>query len=346
MHEVLNQTPVALKQLHAVRWLSLDLPVQSILNSWSALVAVLGEEAVAGNPAARGFSGKLECFSFIALTCLLSDVLPIFSKLSKIFQADNLEFDKFATQLSVTKATLETMIATANDALEHILPTVHGLISLPADEEGMIQYQGVQVKKTDHFVQPFLNQKNLFLNELLVQLENRFPEDGMKTIASLNAILNPKKMLNLPANEIPGYGTRHLADILDLFEDHPQAGIVRDRAIGDFLQFKQHAITYQRAALGPALFLQAFGEDLITEYQDIYPDFALLMKFFLTIPLNSVPCERGFSVQNFQKTKLRNRLGDQRLNDIMRVSINGPHFATFDYTDAARNFRLMRDRRM
>ena len=70
-----------------------------------------------------------------------------------------------------------------------------------------------------------------------------------------------------------------------------------------------------------------------------------MMEFYLCVPLNSVPAERGFSKQNIQKTKLRNRLGENQLQEIMRVSINGPDFATYDYTGAAARFNAMADRR-
>lgn len=118
-----------------------------------------------------------------------------------------------------------------------------------------------------------------------------------------------------------------------------QVGFQAERAREDFYMFKMHARTC------PLNELASFGEQLLCEYKDMYPDFCILMQYFLTVPLNSASCERGFSAQNILKTKSRNRLTSANLNKMLRISINGPHWAHFDYTDAAQNFRSIRNRR-
>ena len=60
IQQVVDETPVALKQPHTVRWLSLDHAVDAINKSWASLVAVLGEEAANGNAVARGLYAKME----------------------------------------------------------------------------------------------------------------------------------------------------------------------------------------------------------------------------------------------------------------------------------------------
>ena len=57
---MVDDMPVALKQPHSVRWLSLDHAVDAINKSWASLVAVLGEEAANGNAVARGLYAKME----------------------------------------------------------------------------------------------------------------------------------------------------------------------------------------------------------------------------------------------------------------------------------------------
>ena len=70
-----------------------------------------------------------------------------------------------------------------------------------------------------------------------------------------------------------------------------------------------------------------------------YPDYVVLGQLAMSVPLNSASCERGFSTQNLSKNKARNRLGQDTLQDIMKITINGPHFAEFDYTQTALKFR-------
>ena len=62
------------------------------------------------------------------------------------------------------------------------------------------------------------------------------------------------------------------------------------------------------------------SEIIITKHQEDFPDFAKLCQFLCTIPLSSVPCERGFSGQNRVHNSKRNRLGVTRLERKMRIS--------------------------
>ena len=95
IQDVLLNTTVTLKEPKSVRWLSLDEAIQAIWKCWPALVGSMGQQAAAGNPVAVGLSKKVESFSFIALTALLLDILPVFSILSKAFQAETLNFPKW-----------------------------------------------------------------------------------------------------------------------------------------------------------------------------------------------------------------------------------------------------------
>ena len=110
------------------------------------------------------------------------------------------------------------------------------------------------------------------------------------------------------------------------------------RAKNDFLAFKIHVRSSNAQSLAD------FAEELLTTYSDQYPDYAILISYFFSMPLNSASCECGFSAQNLLKTKLRNRLSDKRQNELLRISINGPDFSLFDYNDAAQNFRQIRNR--
>ena len=79
---------------------------------------------------------------------------------------------------------------------------------------------------------------------------------------------------------------------------------------------------------------EKFAKILIEEYEDEFPDFVLLEKIALTIPVSSVPCERGFSTQNAIKSKERNRLSHKRLNRLMFIKLVGPVIEKFNFVDA------------
>ena len=55
-----------------------------------------------------------------------------------------------------------------------------------------------------------------------------------------------------------------------------------------------------------------------------------LMAISMVLPVSSVECERGFSKQNIIKTQLRCRLTIESLEQLMRVSLNGPRLEELD----------------
>jgi hypothetical protein len=81
---------------------------------------------------------------------------------------------------------------------------------------------------------------------------------------------------------------------------------------------------------------------LILNFKEIYPDIVIFMAYFLYVPLNSAPCERGFSAQKRIKNKFRNRLGKERLEEIMRGSMSN---IDMNYHLAAGKFTEMKLRR-
>ena len=163
---------------------------------------------------------------------------------------------------------------------------------------------------------------------------------------ALDDVLNPKRLPH-EHGEIGSHGHDSLRHLLDFYVPQDidaqvtlEGRICRQRCMQDFLPFK-HFMNLHKAKE----FLE-FLEFLLTTHSEDYPDFAVFAEIALVIPLNSALCERGFSCQNKIKTKHSNRLGDGQLERLMKITINGPHFAQFDYSDAKANFSSLKDKRM
>ena len=71
------------------------------------------------------------------------------------------------------------------------LSTFHTIISLPSDENGNVEQNGVRVKKQGGSDAQLDQTKNLFINELLMNMERRFLKDA---VSSLTMILNPMEI--------------------------------------------------------------------------------------------------------------------------------------------------------
>ena len=94
---------------------------------------------------------------------------------------------------------------------------------------------------------------------------------------------------------------------------HPPL-IVGNRARNDFLQFK--FLVNSKKHLSLADFVQL----VLNDYAEEFPDFYVLANVLSVIPLASVPCERGFSMQNRIKRKSRNRIGIDRVEIKMKIA--------------------------
>lgn len=142
------------------------------------------------------------------------------------------------------------------------------------------------------------------------------------TVLDALGILNPKRC---PANPA-FYGNQELQVLLDHYgkerngRNGPVPAVIDEQATRfEWGQLRQLiALNYRH------LSLKEMSKLLMTEHQDLYPNFARLAAIALVIPVTNADCERAFSTQNRQKTKLRNRLSNATIEHLTRIEANGP----------------------
>ena len=69
-----------------------------------------------------------------------------------------------------------------------------------------------------------------------------------------------------------------------------------------------------------------------------YPSLAKLAEIILLYPSSTAEVERGFSFQNATKTKFRNRLSPNHLDQLLRLRLNAPQATEFPFHTAYRNW--------
>ena len=77
----------------------------------------------------------------------------------------------------------------------------------------------------------------------------------------------------------------------------------------------------------------------------IYPLVYLLVKLVLTLPVATAIVERSFSAMKYIKNELRNRMGDQWLNDCLTVYIEKDIARRIDNESIMQRFQNMKPRR-
>ena len=189
------------------------------------------------------------------------------------------------------------------------------------------KFKGMDVLDSQQLRNEFSHLRNSYIQKLVDNLNSRFPEDELQILESLDILINPKRYPDDIAS-LANYGDDQLNLVLHFYSEH----LDQDRARAHFLLFKHFAKSQK------ALPFDRFAKSLITEFHEQYPDFVVLAKIALIIPVSSAPCERGFSVQNAIKNKVRNRLNPDRLNRLMFIKLQGPHIEDFDAIQAAKTF--------
>ena len=100
-------------------------------------------------------------------------------------------------------------------------------------------------------------------------------------------------------NTVIDYGEDKLKQILTHFKDHLLLDV--SRAISSYQDLKL-LLRQQRT-----LTLQQVGPQILTNYSEEHPDFAIFYQLLLVLPVTSVACERGvlLSKQNQDQTTIK-----------------------------------------
>ncbi|XP_069138821.1 uncharacterized protein C17orf113-like [Argopecten irradians] len=289
LKKIMREKVKKFKKPTQVRWLSLQDAVIAVYDSWSVLILGLEHEVAnaprtEGGAKAKGIGKDIKTFKFIATLCLLRDVLDILCKLSRTFQKDIIDIQQ-----------VNSMVRSARDTIAsfHTInpPTVEDLLDQIDESE---EFRGISLSCSIRDRLIFRNIKRSFVRNLILEFNERFPEDGMSDMQDLNVILNPKLLPQQQAG-ILNHGMESLQRII---EKYGSAAAQQDNLIDPcrtrdgYLQFK-FFLNGNRHLEVTALCLMVSND-----YAEEFPDYCVLAGIFLTVPLTSVPCERGFSLQN------------------------------------------------
>lgn len=82
------------------------------------------------------------------------------------------------------------------------------------------------------------------------------------------------------------------------------------------------------------------------KYSEEFPNVVTVIKCCLVIPVSSAQCERGFSTQNRIKTRLRTRIYNMNLVNLMRISEDSPELKNFCFEKALLKWKSKAVRRL
>lgn len=313
LHEIQQKTeePVLhLKKAIYTRWLSHDKAVTAIQRTLPSLLTTLEREVgEKGDAVARGLLQAPKCYTFVATLYLLSDVLPLLSKLSLIFQRENIDVCVVRPVVSSTIAAVKILRDTPGAYLKQLDETVHKLTT----------DFSLQVSSTSkHLFQHYIREG--YIDKLVSNLEERFADSDL--LSSLVTLFHPSRAAESLQDNFSTYGDTAINTIIEKFT----TTVDQERFQLEWMSFKHIMLSKEFPNAGPD---QVMAKD--TLFSSLYPTLSQIASITLTLPLSTADCERGFSTMNRIKTDSRNRF---KTKTLIRLSTEGPSLESFDF-DAA-----------
>ena len=161
----------------------------------------------------------------------------------------------------------------------------------------------------------------------------RFPEND-KNIISAFAVLGLKPLGFLNREEVAQWGNDKLETLIEQFGKEKVRGDVVSPPIIEPEEVRLEWSSLKTLVVSEGYPRSSMGKlwnCIITYHRDAFPNMIKLAQVALTAPIHTCDCERGFSLQNRSKTSLRNRLGSERLKQLMTIVLEGPEMEKMNF---------------
>ena len=162
-----------------------------------------------------------------------------------------------------------------------------------------------------------------FIETVLQNLEDRFPEDDVTVISAADNIDE--------STALYGYGRNEITTLAEHYK------LEKEALVSEWNDFNDNLLRYNNA--------DAVLSSLV-KCKDLFPNLFHIATHLLVVPMHSADCERGFSAMARIKNKLRSRLTNQTLNSLMFISIEGPDIQNFDFKTVLNKWARICNRRL
>ena len=271
---------------------------------------------------AKGIAKKLSSEDFIRATHYLMDIIPTITKLSLLFQKKELDIAIVPLQIENTINDLKVAKDSTGpheEKLKADLKLVNGKLTF---KDHVI----TKSKKPDESTP-----KKAFVDNLVQNLQNRFPSDSKSLLNAFGA-LSMRPITFLSNTELMQWGNDHLNTLIQHYGFEKSRG---DETMGSIIDPEVTRDEWQNLKL--LVKAQGYPRDnmrtlwaLINKFhRENFPNLIKLAALGLTTPCHTSDCERGSSVQNQIKVAKRNRLSSNRLDDLSLIAIEGPTVKEF-----------------
>jgi hypothetical protein len=329
IESIVREPTIRPKKVQDTRWIYIHRCIQAVKSSYKSLILFFKSLSVQEKDVvAQALHDKLLDGSFVQKFLLLEKVMEILNAVVMNFQRTNVNFGIVDSQITV--ATTQLLQLTNVDEMNYSFVT-----TLTSND------LGIQIKPSPAGDRAaFARVKSDFLKMLCANLRERFRHrDFISAFALLNIemykLLDPKS--NNYNRDIENFGNEEIKKLADHYGKSRQN---INRAI--LMPWIQPTSLQAEWPQARKIIFDRYIElesdrvwrNFMIEMQELYPNFAKLIRLLLVVPFSTVECERGFSQFNLIKTRLRNRLSPVNMDILMRLSVDEKDLVETDFTRA------------
>ncbi|XP_039687852.1 zinc finger MYM-type protein 1 [Medicago truncatula] len=290
------------------RWGSHHITLLRLDQMWSSVLVVLSmvDKDGRGPSQAAGLIEKMESFKFVFILKLMLKLFGITNELSKILQRKDLNIVLAMDLINVVKS----RFATLRD---------NGWDNLFLDVQEFCVAKGIPVPNMD--------------DEIPVRGRSRL--EG-RTVTNLHHYR--AEIFYVAIDKICVEMDHRFSEGSNISDD--DRGTIREQLDTYVLQVKRHA------SFSSCEDVQSLAMKMVqTEKHLVFPLVYKLIELALILPVSTASVERAFSAMKIIKTKLRNKINNEWLNDLMICYTEREIFKSLDDIDIIRTFTAKKSRK-
>ena len=316
-----------------------------ILVMWKAVIdilEILRKDSVkpTSNGGAFGLIGKMESFDFVFIMHLMIQLLSITDCLSRALQRKDQDIVEAMHLIIDVKEQLQDMRDNGWDPLFKRVKEFcdKNEIEVP-DMDKEINARGISARRKQKVTNMHFYHVEVFLaaiDAILSEMNHRFGEVSSELLVCM-ACLNPR-------NSFSNFDVDKLVRLAQIY--------AMDFDVGDLILLPTQLRSFVSRARRTQDFLGCVelgkvAEIMVkTEMNTSYPLVYRLIELTLILPVATATVERIFSAMSIIKIDLRNKMGDEWLNDLMICYTEKEIFRSIKNDKIIKWFEDMKDRRM
>ncbi|CAF1424761.1 unnamed protein product [Rotaria sordida] len=293
IQDIFRNQHIKLIQPGDTRWLTNSLAIRSLLQSYQSLLITLESiynENNEDSAEALGLYNMLSNEETAFILHALRPILDTLATLSKSIQIKAADFKQLQDFLTSTLLRLEQLKDYSSNDYVAIIETIQKL-SLTSTTTRISRSSISNLE---------LNVSEVFSTKVLPFIENVINNIQARVEHGTLNLLNCFMIFDMEnLNDNKDYGDEEIRTI-----QHHYASDIDESIMYEWKTFRTYLLAKKTV--------------------EIYPQLSLAAEIFLVVPISTATVERNFSTMNRILTELRNQLTTQYVDQLMRISIEGP----------------------